>query len=160
MAKLKYLVIHSTATPEGREVTKADIVQWHIKERGWSKLGYSDLIQLDGNLVQLHKFDQDNTIDNWEVTNGAKGYNGISRHVVYAGGTSKYKSRWTGKRTDKDTRTKEQRATLETYVKYQILRHPNIKVIGHNQISRKACPSFDVSRWLESIGVKSKNIGL
>ena len=29
--KLEYLVIHCTATPEGREITKKDIEQWHIE---------------------------------------------------------------------------------------------------------------------------------
>jgi len=160
MPKLKFLVIHCTDTPEGREVTKADIKQWHIVERGWHKMGYSDLIQLDGTLVQLHKFNQDNTVDNWEITNGAKGYNGISRHVVYAGGASNFKPKWAKVYPPKDTRTLSQMRTLETYVKYMILRHPNIKVIGHNQISNKACPSFNVGEWLNDIGIQQKNIGL
>ena len=30
MAKLKYLVLHCTATPEGRDVTAAQIRQWHL----------------------------------------------------------------------------------------------------------------------------------
>lgn len=149
MSKLKYLVIHCADTPAGREVTKADIEQWHLKERGWSRVGYSDLVQLDGNLVSLREFNQDTEIDPWELTNGAKGYNGISRHIVYAGG---YKG--------VDTRTAAQKKTLETYVKYMILRNPSIKVIGHNQISYKQCPSFDVPTWLRSIGIKQKNIGL
>lgn len=160
MAKLKYLVIHCTDTPEGREVTKADIEQWHLVERGWSRVGYSDLIQLDGTLVQLRKFNQDDNVDPWELTNGAKGYNGISRHVVYAGGASKTKPSWAKFYPPKDTRTTAQKETLETYVHYMILRHPNIKVIGHNQISNKACPSFDVTKWLYDIGVETKNIGL
>ena len=29
MGRLKYLVIHCTATPEGREVSAADIRRWH-----------------------------------------------------------------------------------------------------------------------------------
>lgn len=29
MGKLKYLVIHCTATPEGREVSGAEIRAWH-----------------------------------------------------------------------------------------------------------------------------------
>ncbi len=149
MSKLKYLVIHCTDTPAGREVTKADIEQWHLKERGWSRVGYSDLIQLDGTLVNLREFNQDNEIDPWELTNGAKGYNGISRHVVYAGGY-----------IGVDTRTEAQKQSLETYVKYMILRNPDIKVIGHNQISYKQCPSFNVPNWLRSIGIKQKNIGL
>ena len=40
MAKLKYLVIHCTATAESREVSSADIRRWHtapVSEggRGW-----------------------------------------------------------------------------------------------------------------------------
>jgi N-acetylmuramoyl-L-alanine amidase len=33
MAKLDYLFIHSTATPEGRKVTREDIEQWHRSPR-------------------------------------------------------------------------------------------------------------------------------
>lgn len=147
MKKLEYLIIHCTDTPEGREIYKKDIEQWHLKERGWSRVGYSDLIQLDGTIVNLIEFDQDDTVDPWEISNGASGYNSISRHVVYAGG---------GKGVD--TRTLEQRKALEVYVKYNLLRFPNIKVIGHNQVSTKQCPSFDVPKWLREIGIPSKNI--
>ena len=155
MGKLKYLVIHCTATPEGREVSKADIEQWHLVERGWSKVGYSDLIHIDGSLESLIKFDQDNTIDSWEISNGARGFNGISRHVVYVGGTEKNNIG-----QSKDTRTNEQHYTLEHYVKFMLLRHPYLKVIGHNELSNKNCPSFIVGDWLRSICVNEKNIGL
>ncbi|OEK05993.1 lysozyme [Flavivirga aquatica] len=155
MAKLKYLVIHCTATPEEREVTKQNIKDWHLKGRGWSRVGYCDLIQLDGTLVSLHEFNQDDYVDNWEVTNGAKGYNGISQHIVYSGGVSKDNIL-----IAKDTRTKAQKKALETYIRYMILRHPKIKIIGHNQISNKGCPSFDVQKWLKEIGIKLINIGL
>lgn len=48
MAKLKYLVIHCTATAESREVSSADIRRWHtapVSEggRGWKQVGYTDL---------------------------------------------------------------------------------------------------------------------
>ena len=51
MAKMKYLVIHCTATPEGREVTAADIRHWHCDPpakggRGWKQVGYTDLVHL------------------------------------------------------------------------------------------------------------------
>lgn len=158
--QLKYLVIHCTATPEGREVSAADIEQWHLKERGWSRVGYSDLIQLDGTLVSLQEFDQDNEVDPWEITNGARGFNSISRHVVYSGGSSSIKLKGAKTYPPKDTRTISQMYALHTYVKYMILRHPQIKVIGHNEISHKACPSFDVRCWLQDLGIESKNIGL
>lgn len=42
MGKLKYLVIHCTATPEGREVSGAEIRAWHTNPvskggRGWNR---------------------------------------------------------------------------------------------------------------------------
>jgi hypothetical protein len=50
--KLTYLVIHCTATPEGRDVTKEDIIRWHTAPkskggRGWSIVGYSRMINLN-----------------------------------------------------------------------------------------------------------------
>jgi len=146
MSKLKYLVIHCTDTPEGREVYKKDIEQWHLKERGWSRVGYSDLIQLDGTLINFIEFDQDDTVDSWELSNGARGYNGVSRHVVYSGGKGG------------DTRTNAQKTALAVYVKYMIMRHPSIKVVGHNQLSTKSCPSFSVPKWLQEIGISQTNI--
>ena len=148
MGKLKLLVIHCTDTPANREVYKKDIEKWHLKERGWSRVGYSDLVQLDGKIVNLVEFDQDDTVDPWEITNGARGFNGISRHVVYSGGANGI-----------DTRTQAQKYSLEIYVKYMILRHPGLKVIGHNHISKKHCPSFNVNMWLHSIGITNKNLG-
>ncbi|MBU2923051.1 N-acetylmuramoyl-L-alanine amidase [Winogradskyella psychrotolerans] len=152
MSTLKYLVIHCTDTPEGREVTKADIERWHIKERGWSRVGYSDMIHIDGCLENLIAFNQDNTVDNWEISNGAKGFNGVARHVVYVGGCDKNFN-------PKDTRTPEQINALEVYVRYMILRHPDIKVVGHNELSSKACPSFNVGDWLRSLCIPCKHIG-
>lgn len=158
MGKLKYLVIHCTATPEGRKVTRKDIEQWHLIERGWSRVGYSDMIHLDGGLENLVPFDQDDTVDHWEVTNGAKGFNGIARHVVYVGGSSSNMEPWMNAYPPKDTRTDQQLEALEIYVKYMVLRHPEIQVCGHNQLSNKACPSFDVPVWLGNIGISGKNI--
>jgi len=159
MGKLNYLVIHCTATPEGREVTKDDIIRWHTSPkhqggRGWRRPGYSDIVYLDGSLVNILPFDQDDVVDAWEISNGAKGINGISRHVVYAGGVDK-----TGKKA-KDTRTNEQKTTLETYIKFMLLRHPHIQILGHNQApgANKACPSFDVPKWLKAIGIADKHI--
>lgn len=151
---LKYLVIHCTATPEGMDVTAAEIRQWHTdpkpKGRGWKQVGYSDLVTLDGSLINLVPFDLNNHVDNWETTNGVAGINDLARHVVYAGG---------GHPKPADTRTEEQKKTLAQYVHYQILRTPALLVGGHYQFdARKACPSFDVPAWLGSIGVAERNI--
>lgn len=101
-------------------------------------------------------------MDGWEVTNGAAGFNSVSRHIVYAGGVAK-----DGK-TPQDTRTPAQRSAMAEYVQDFHRRHPDVKIIGHRDLSpdrngngkvepkewTKACPSFEVSEWLESIGIK------
>jgi len=139
--KLEYLVIHCTATPEGRNISSDTIRRWHTapkpEGRGWRQVGYSDMIHLDGSLENLTPFNQDGI---------------VARHVVYVGGVNEDNT------YAKDTRTPEQTDTLEVYVKYMIKRHPDIKVAGHNQFAAKACPSFDTVEWCKSIGVEDKNI--
>lgn len=173
--ELNYLVIHCTATPEGRDIQKDDIVRWHMSPkskggRGWDRLGYSDMIYLDGSLVNLTPYNQDNKVDPWEITWGAKGINSRSRHVVYTGGLKLDPELemlgeddlddipFNDKYVPNDTRTPAQLDTMEVYVRYMIKRHPNIKVAGHNQFASKACPSFNVPKWLRSIGIEEKNI--
>lgn len=153
MARLKRLVLHCTATPEGREVSAADIRHWHCDPvsrggRGWKQVGYTDMIHLDGKVERLVGNNEDAEVDPWEITNGAAGYNSTSRHVVYVGGVAK------DGRTAKDTRTPAQREALAEYVKDFHRRFPGIPIVGHNQLSAKACPSFDVPDWLKEIGVK------
>ena len=150
--RIEYLVIHCTATPEKRPVSRQDIERWHLKERGWDRLGYSDLIHLDGRLENLTPYDTDSLIEQHEMTWGVKGINAISRHVVYAGGTDAY-----GR--PKDTLTPAQRETLKDYVRFMVHRYPWIKVAGHNFFARKACPCFDWRKFLrEEARLPEKNI--
>lgn len=147
--RIERLVIHCTATPEGREVTGADIRRMHCspppKGRGWKQVGYTDLVHLDGSVERLVDNNEDGWVDPWEVTNGAKGYNGTSRHIVYAGGCAR-----DGK-TPKDTRTREQKAALLAYVKDFHKRFPKADICGHGDLPgvKKACPSFDVRKEYE-----------
>ena len=153
--KLELLVIHCTATPEGREVTSDEIRRWHTAPkskggRGWKQVGYSEMIHLDGTIEQLVAYNDDQVVDAWEITNGASGINSKSRHIVYVGGTDK-----NGK--PKDTRTQAQKDALEMYVKS----HSTLqswKVAGHYHFAPKACPSFDVEKWCKEIGLTDSKI--
>ena len=82
----KYLIIHCTATPEGRSITPQTVKNWHTlpppKGRGWSRVGYSDLILLDGTRYQFVKHNMDKWIDPEEITNGVEGMNKIGRAHV------------------------------------------------------------------------------
>ena len=151
MAKpLKYLVLHCTATPRGREVTAEQIRHWHTDPvskggRGWRQVGYTDMIHLDGTVERLVDNNEDHNVDPWEITNGAKGYNSVSRHVVYVGGGVSLKG--------EDTRTEAQRKALAEYVLKFHRRHPSVRIVGHNELAAKACPSFDVPAFLREIGI-------
>jgi len=151
MARLKYLVIHCTETPEGREVSSADIRRWHTEPvskggRGWKQVGYTDMIHLNGTVERLVENNEDAEVDPWEITNGAKGYNSVSRHVVYVGGCDELMR-------PKDTRTAAQMDAMMCYVRDFHQRFPDVRIIGHNQVSAKNCPCFDVPKWLKKIGI-------
>ena len=155
MAELKRLVIHCTATREGREVSGDEIRRWHTSPkskggRGWKQVGYSDLIHLNGGVENLVPYNEDQKADPWEVTNGAAGYNSTSRHVVYVGGYA------IDGFTTKDTRTAAQKKALEKYVRAFVRQHPQAEVVGHRDLPgvAKACPCFDVKRWLRETGIK------
>lgn len=155
--KLTYLIWHCTATPEGRVVTKEDIVRWHTAPvskggRGWSVVGYARLVDLEGELITMREYNEDDIVEAWEITNGASGMNAISRHVVYAGGLDV-----TAKKA-KDTRTVAQKETMKKYTLEMVKNHPNILIAGHYHFAAKACPSFDVEKWCKEIGVPTKNI--
>jgi N-acetylmuramoyl-L-alanine amidase len=155
MSKLTYLVIHCTATPEGRNITKQDIIRMHTAAppigRGWQKVGYSDLIMLDGTILNLMPYNENDQVDPWEITNGVAGKNSICRHVVYAGGCDPHLN-------PKNTLTQKQNEALVAYVKKTIAFHPSIKVVGHNQLDhKKACPSFHVPFWCQAFGISETN---
>ena len=53
---------------------------------GWKKAGYRDVIELDGKIVNLHKYNNDSIVQVSEITNGTYAYNRISANVCYIGG--------------------------------------------------------------------------
>jgi hypothetical protein len=153
---LRYLMLHCTATPEGRVVTPGEILKWHTSPkpngRGWDKVGYMVLFLLDGSTHFFAKDNGDQWVQSNEITNGAIGMNGMSHHACYVGGLSK-----DGK-TPKDTRTPEQEMAMIKFIFEYLSRHPQVKVCGHNQFAKKACPSFDVPDWCKLINVPEVNI--
>lgn len=156
MGKLKYLVIHCTATQEGKEITGEQIRRMHTAPksqggRGWDRVGYSDMVHLNGEVENLTPHNEDNLVEAHEVTWGATGVNSTGTHVVYVGGIDKSGA-------PKNTLTELQEQSLRTYVLEHIALHPDILIAGHNQFARKACPSFDVPSYCKKWGVPEKNI--
>lgn len=133
---VKYIIVHCSATPEGRDVKAEEVRRWHVEENGWSDIGYHWIIELDGELEKGRA----------ESRSGAhaKGWNGKSVGVCYIGGTD-------SNGNAKDTRTDGQKITLGCLLQDLRGRYPKAKIIGHRDISSKECPSFDAKTEYASI---------
>jgi N-acetylmuramoyl-L-alanine amidase len=125
------IIIHCSDTPENRTVTVEEIDQWHRK-RGFDMIGYHYFIDIDGNVHQGRTIDK--------VGAHAKGKNTRSIGICYAGGCN-------SDLQPKDTLTELQQKNMTALILAlgMTLQKP-LKVIGHNQVSDKACPSFDVEQ--------------
>ena len=147
-----HFMIHCTDTPPTYNVTRKDIEKWHLDERGWSRVGYSMLIERFEGLDILIPFDRDDSIDSWEISNGAAGWNGFTKHIAWSGGKG------TDGKVEYNMTTTEE-SCLTTVCRITVMLYPQIKLIGHNQVhSTKYCPSFDVRKYAKAIGIPDKNI--
>lgn len=136
MRTIKEIIIHCTATPEGRVTTVADVTAWH-KQRGFTTIGYHYLIGLNGEVWKGR--------DESMIGAHCEGHNAISIGISYVGGLAK-----DGK-TAKDTRTTAQNASLIKLIKELKVKYSNATIHGHNEFSDKACPSFNVKQWLTAV---------
>lgn len=122
------IIVHCSATPEGKDYTVEDITKWHI-QRGFSTIGYHYVIYRDG------------TIRNGRNVNIAgahcTGHNTHSIGVCYIGGCE------TDGKAAKDTRTGEQKKSLLWLLKGLKELYPNATIHGHREYAQKACPCFD-----------------
>jgi len=136
MLPIKYLTIHCTATPEGRDNTAEEVKSWDIARFG--QPSYHWVIELDGTAVRQ--------LDDDHIGAHVGGHNTHNIGISYVGGTDTLNHG--GK--PKDTRTPKQKVTLKKLVEeYEVL-YPGIVVRGHRDWPgvTKACPSFDVPAWL------------
>lgn len=131
MRNINEIIVHTTATVEGRDYDVAAIRRMHI-QRGWSDIGYHFLIGLDGNVMKGRPVEQ--------VGAHVAGRNANTIGVSYVGGIDK-----AGR--PKDTRTHAQKAALEELLIELVERFPGISHIsGHRDYANKACPSFDATK--------------
>lgn len=142
--KLAGIVIHCSATKEGKDFTAADIDRWH-RERGFNGIGYHFVIRLDGTIEAGRQL----ALAGAHTT----GHNKDTIGICYIGGLDA-----SGKA--KDTRTDEQKKALRwliTAIKTHLPYGLGLPVKGHRDYSPdrngngiidkyeriKECPCFD-----------------
>ena len=131
MRKITNIIVHCSATPEGKSFTVADIDRWH-RQRGFAQIGYHYVIYLDGS---VHRGRPIGAIGAHCV-----GHNANSIGVCYIGGCNA-----DGKRP-KDTRTPAQKQSLIALLRQLRAQFPNAAIHGHRDYAAKACPSFDATK--------------
>ena len=130
MRKINKIIIHCTATPEGREHDVADIRRWHLK-RGFNDIGYHYLIHIDGTIEEGRPINKQGA--------HCSGENKGSIGLCYVGGMSK------DMKKAKDTRTQAQKDSLIKLMHELIYKYnKDMTIHGHNEYANKACPSFNV----------------
>lgn len=128
MRKITKIIIHCSATIEGRDYTVADIDRWH-RARGFCKIGYHFVIYRDGSIhVGRSKS---------EIGAHCTGQNTISIGICYIGGLSLDSK-------PKDTRTPQQKDSLLALIEQLQEEFPGVSIHGHNEFANKACPCFQV----------------
>ena len=127
MRPISKIIVHCTATPEGRDFSVEQIRQCHLA-RNFSDIGYHYVIYRGGSIHQGRP----------EETVGAHctGQNTCSIGVCYVGGVT------ADGKTPKDTRTPAQRKALRELVDSLRKKYPGATVHGHYEFANKACPSF------------------
>lgn len=136
MRNIKEIIVHCSATPEGKDYTVSDIRRWHLA-RGFTDIGYHYVIYRDGSIVKGRD----------ENITGAhcKGHNTISIGVCYIGGCE------ADGKTPKDTRTDEQKESLLKLLKELKVKYPKATVYPHYKFADKACPSFNAEEEYKDI---------
>ena len=135
MRKINQIILHCTATREGRDYSVDTIRKWHTEGRGWSDIGYHYIVQLDGTINEGRPLERSGA--------HTKGRNRNSIGIAYVGGVEAQRDS-RGKWPAKDTRTYEQKVALDKFIKFLMEEYPEATLHGHNEYARKACPSFDV----------------
>ncbi|MFC1014268.1 N-acetylmuramoyl-L-alanine amidase [Pasteurella multocida] len=148
------IVIHCSATQNGKSLatknqTAAQVIDgWH-KQRGYSRIGYHYVIDVDGTLETGRKVG--------EMGAHVKGHNKQSIGICLVGGITK-----DGK--NHGEYTEAQWKTLYKLLRELESQHPQAKIYGHRDLSPdlngdgsitpnewlKTCPCFDVWSWLDS----------
>lgn len=139
------LIVHCTATPEGRDCTVADIRAEH-KRQGWSDIGYHYVIYRDGTIQEGRD------VDIVGAHCAAGGHNQHSIGICYVGGLENKPGVPYNKLKAKDTRTEEQRLSLLSLLCNLKKLYPKAKVYGHRDFeAHKECPSFDAKKEYRKI---------
>lgn len=128
MRTIDSIILHCSASPNGRHHTAADIDSWH-KQRGWSGIGYHFVVLTSGLVENGRPVSQ--------IGAHTRGHNQNSIGICMIGTDKFYASQFVALRS----------LVVSLCAEYNLdLEH---SVHGHNEFANKSCPVFSVSDFIE-----------
>lgn len=124
---INLIVLHCSATPEGRDVSASEIREWHMRDRGFTDIGYHFVVRLDGTVEAGRPLDRPGA--------HCRKHNLRSIGVCYIGGADK-------NLRSKDTRTPAQKAAIEFLTNRLLAAFPEATVKKHRELAATACPGY------------------
>ena len=141
---IREIIVHCTATPPGwfagatLAEKRAEVRRWHMQDRGWRDIGYHWLIDRDGSRIAGRA--------ETEIGAHVEGHNAGTIGISLIGGFG-------SAATDKFSQhfTAAQDAALRQLMREIFARTRIEKIRGHNDYAAKACPGFNVTKWLTGL---------
>ena len=131
MRRITLLIVHCSATPEGRNFDFEACRTDHIRHRGFKDIGYHYYLTRDGTIHRGRPLDT--------VGAHCQHHNRHSIGICYEGGLD-------ARGHPKDTRTLAQKASLLALLRELRKLFPDALILGHRDLNpQKACPCFDAA---------------
>lgn len=149
MRHIDTVIIHCSATPNGRPYTIRHLDAWHAARRfrrdekalkNWQPqypyVGYHEVIHVDGTVISGRGWP--------EIGAHAAGFNTTSIGICMIG---------------QDAFTLDQWGSLHGIVRQLTARFEIERIIGHRDVNmEKQCPGFDVAEWLKEMSALSAHL--
>ena len=131
MRTITLIIIHCSATPDGRSLSFEECRRDHIMHRHFRDIGYHFYITRDGTVHEGRPIEK--------VGAHCEGHNSHSIGICYEGGLDA-----NGKPAD--TRTEAQRKAMKSLIERMHRLFPKALIVGHHDLNpTKACPCFVVN---------------
>lgn len=142
MAKVRFtprketnaIFVHCSATKPSMDIGVREIRQWH-KEKGWLDIGYHFVIRRDGTIEAGR--------EQSAVGSHVQGHNSDSVGVCLVGGID-------AKGNFEANFTPQQMGALALLLHELRGTYPKAVIRAHHDVAPKACPSFNLSRWVQT----------
>ncbi len=137
------IFVHCSATKPEMDIGVETIRMWH-KQQGWLDVGYHFIIKRDGTVEEGRPVNV--------VGSHVKDWNSWSVGVCLVGGIDakgKFEANF----------TPAQMNSLRNKLADLKVLYPQAEIKAHHDVAPKACPSFDLQRWLSTNGLVTSDRG-